>query len=68
MGFSLICTVPIAILANAGRVTITGILSEINPALAQGFFHSLEVDYLPDRAGDADRGSCSDQSGLRSEV
>jgi exosortase len=35
-------TIPIAILANAGRVTITGILSEINPELAHGFFHSLE--------------------------
>ena len=29
-------------MANSGRVTITGILSEINPELAQGFFHSLE--------------------------
>jgi exosortase len=38
----LILTVPIAILANAGRVSITGMLSEINPELAQGFFHSLE--------------------------
>jgi exosortase len=38
----LICTVPIAILANAGRVTVTGILSEFNPELAHGFFHSLE--------------------------
>jgi exosortase len=39
----LVCTVPIAILANAGRVTITGILSEeVSPELAQGFFHSLE--------------------------
>jgi len=35
-------TIPVAIVANAGRVTITGILSEINPALARGFFHSLE--------------------------
>jgi len=36
-------TVPIAILANAGRVTITGILSEeVSPDLAHGFFHSLE--------------------------
>jgi exosortase len=35
-------TIPIAILANAGRVTITGILSEINPEWAHGFFHSLE--------------------------
>ena len=38
----LIGTVPIAILANSGRVTITGMLSEINPELAHGFFHSLE--------------------------
>jgi exosortase len=38
----LIGVVPIAILANAGRVTITGVLSEINPELARGFFHSLE--------------------------
>jgi len=38
----LIGTVPIAILANAGRVTITGMLSEVNAELAHGFFHSLE--------------------------
>jgi len=38
----LAATVPIAILANAGRVTITGMLSEINPDLARGFFHELE--------------------------
>jgi exosortase len=38
----LIATVPIAILANSGRVTLTGILSEVNPELARGFFHSLE--------------------------
>ena len=35
-----VATVPIAILANAGRVTVTGILSEIDPALSEGFFHS----------------------------
>mgnify|MGYP001026416328 CR=1 FL=1 len=35
-------SVPIAILANAGRVTITGIISEYDTALAQGFFHSVE--------------------------
>lgn len=35
-------TVPIAISANAFRVTITGILSEVNPELASGIFHSLE--------------------------
>lgn len=33
-------TVPIAIVANAGRVTLTGILSEFDPALARGFFHT----------------------------
>ncbi len=38
----LIGTIPIAILANAGRVTITGILSEVNSDLAHGFFHILE--------------------------
>jgi exosortase len=39
----LIATVPIAILANAGRVTVTGIVSEkIDPRLAQGFSHELE--------------------------
>jgi exosortase len=32
-------TVPIAILANAARVTITGLLSMIRPELAKGFFH-----------------------------
>jgi exosortase/archaeosortase family protein len=38
-GALLICTVPIAILANGARVTITGILSMVKPELAQGFFH-----------------------------
>jgi exosortase len=35
-------TIPIAILANAGRVTITGIVSEIRADLAEGFFHEME--------------------------
>jgi exosortase len=34
-----IATVPIAILANGSRVTITGILSQVKPELAEGFFH-----------------------------
>jgi exosortase len=38
----LLATVPIAIAANASRVTITGILWEYWPDLAQGFFHMLE--------------------------
>jgi exosortase len=38
----LAATIPVAIIANSGRVTITGILSEINTEWAQGFFHSLE--------------------------
>jgi len=37
-----VLTVPIAISANAFRVTITGVLSEIDPELASGIFHSLE--------------------------
>lgn len=37
-----VCTIPIAILSNAGRVTITGILSEIDPELATGVFHETE--------------------------
>ncbi|MBI4893686.1 MAG: exosortase [Acidobacteria bacterium] len=36
------CTIPIAIFANAMRVTLTGLLSEVNPELAKGLFHSLE--------------------------
>lgn len=38
----LLCTIPIAIIANAGRVTITGILSEIDTELANGIFHTME--------------------------
>jgi exosortase len=38
-----IATVPIAILANAGRVTLTGIVSEkIDPSLAHGLGHTIE--------------------------
>jgi exosortase len=36
----LFATVPIAILANAGRVTLTGLMSEINPELTQGSAHT----------------------------
>ena len=36
----LVLTVPIAIIANAGRVTLTGVLSEIDPELAHGFIHT----------------------------
>lgn len=34
-------TIPIAIIANAGRVTLTGMLSEIKPEYAEGFFHEF---------------------------
>jgi exosortase len=38
-----LATVPIAILTNAGRVTITGIVSEkIDPSLASGLSHEVE--------------------------
>ena len=32
-------TIPIAIIANGSRVTVTGILSQIKPELAEGLFH-----------------------------
>jgi exosortase len=35
-------TVPIAIIANAGRVTLTGILTEYKPDIAEGAYHSFE--------------------------
>lgn len=42
-GVLFLATFPIAILANAGRVTITGILSEkVDPSLAHGTSHTIE--------------------------
>jgi exosortase len=38
----LIATVPIAIGANAIRVAVTGLLSEVNTKLAQGTYHEME--------------------------
>ena len=35
-----LATVPIAIMANASRVTLTGVLSQYKPELAEGFFHT----------------------------
>jgi exosortase/archaeosortase family protein len=35
-------TIPIAIVANAGRVTLTGVVAQFNPALADGFFHEAQ--------------------------
>ena len=41
--YLLLATIPIAIIANAGRVTITGILSEkVSPEMARGFYHEVE--------------------------
>lgn len=37
-----LCTIPIAIIANAFRVTLTGVLSEYKKEWADGFFHSFE--------------------------
>ena len=34
-----LATIPVALAANAGRVMVTGILSEIRSDLAEGFFH-----------------------------
>jgi len=38
----LFATIPIAIVANSARVTLTGVFSEIDPSLAAGFFHEAE--------------------------
>lgn len=38
----LVGVIPIAIIANAARVTVTGIISEYDKQMAQGVFHSLE--------------------------
>lgn len=38
----LVAAAPIAIVANAGRVTMTGILSEYKPEWTRGFFHQFE--------------------------
>jgi exosortase len=35
-------TIPIAIVANASRVTITGIMTQIKAELAEGFFHEAQ--------------------------
>jgi exosortase len=35
-----VSTVPIAIVANASRVTLTGIMTQVKPEWAEGFFHS----------------------------
>jgi exosortase len=37
-----VVTIPIAIIANASRVTMTGLLMEFKRELAEGFFHSAE--------------------------
>ena len=33
-------TIPIAIVANGSRVTLTGVLTQVKPELAEGFFHT----------------------------
>ena len=35
-------TIPIAIIANASRVTMTGIITQVKADLAEGFFHQAE--------------------------
>ena len=35
-------SVPVAIIANSGRITMTGVVSEYDPELARGVFHSVE--------------------------
>jgi exosortase/archaeosortase family protein len=35
-------TIPITIAANAGRVALTGVVSQFNPDLAEGWFHEAQ--------------------------
>lgn len=35
-------TIPIAIVANAGRVSFTGVISQFKPELAEGWFHEAQ--------------------------
>lgn len=37
-----LATIPIAIIANAGRVTVTGIIASFKPELAEGLFHEAQ--------------------------
>jgi exosortase len=37
-----VATIPIAIIANATRITLTGVISEIDTEFASGFFHLVE--------------------------
>jgi exosortase len=37
-----LATIPIAIIQNAGRVTITGVAAQFNPDLAEGWFHEAQ--------------------------
>jgi exosortase len=41
-GLLFLLTVPIAIVANASRVTLTGLITEWKPDLAEGFFHTAQ--------------------------
>ncbi len=38
--------IPVAILVNSSRVTITGVLTAVKPALAEGFFHEATGLFL----------------------
>jgi len=38
----LFSTVPIAILCNAARITLTGILTQYKPEIAEGAYHAFE--------------------------
>src|SRR5450432_117294 len=41
-GVLFLSTIPIAIVANGSRVTITGIMTQVKPELAEGFFHEAQ--------------------------
>ena len=37
-----VATIPIAVIANAGRVTMTGVIANYKPELAEGLFHEFQ--------------------------
>jgi exosortase len=37
----LVCAAPVAVIANAGRIVLTGMLGEVNPELATGVYHTF---------------------------
>ena len=64
----LVATIPIAIGANAIRVAVTGLLSEIDTKLAQGTYHELEGYVVFVVALAVNRGSAAEELGVERDA